>query len=536
MIRVVELLRVSTETQAAENRAGLPAQHSTNLRTCAAFGLEIVEAVEIVESGAEVARSPEMARALDAITSRRAQGILLAEYSRLFRPDRWSDLIVLQTLADHNAPIYLPSGPIDLQSELGFVQATINNLLAAMERRRIRERMDRGKEEHRRRGAHVAGGVGIPYGLEYTKEGGWRWTKDAALVRELFRRFLAGERNYDALARTAGFARSTTKFLLMNEVYTGWRVYDERRDLSAGGKYATGRDRRTVLRRPEEVIRVRLPLEPLVSQEEFALVQELIRAKAGTRVRRSLTEEFLYRGFLTCGGCDLPVYTKTTAATGKPQKYFYQCKSRNPRRRPDGAAECDTGYMVREKLERELDTAISRRLTDPDVLVKAIGAYLRSVDAKWRTTQPDLAGLQDRLAHLEQKRGRILEAFYDGLSSKAERDARLSVVDEEIATAQRVLGAAPVAAPSSLTEQAIETMVAMFARWAHVDRTGRRSILEALSPTFYVRKYGVDGVRFPLAPLARGGNTDSHSPTADLVTTSNPLTRTPGGLYVPLSA
>lgn len=511
MIPVVELLRVSTDLQAGPDRAGLPGQHSTNLRTCGAYGLEIVESVEIVESGAEVARTPGMARVLEAVTSGRARGILLAEYSRLFRPDRWSDLVVLQTLSDHGAPIYLPAGPIDLATELGFVQATINNLLAAMERRRIRERMDRGKEEHRRRGAHVAGGVGIPFGMRYSREDGWQWTEDAGTVRELFRRFLAGEHNLDALGRSLGLPRTSTKFLLQNPVYTGWRVYAERRDPSPAGKYRGG-DRRRLPRRPEEVIRVRLPVEPLVSDDDFAQVQALLTEKRTRRVRRSRDDVFLYRGFLRCAEDQLAMYTKTTTPGGRERR-FYQCRSFNPSRAPEGVARCSTGHLVAEKIERELDHAIRRRLLDPDVLVAALGEYAASMDARWRAPAEDAASLAQRLTALESKRVRVLESYYEGLISKGDRDRRLAPLAEEVAALQRRMGTPAAAVPAALEERALVALLTTFAEWTHVEHAGRRSILEALQPTFYVGKYHVAGVRFPLASLS-GGNTDSHSPAA----------------------
>src|SRR5690606_35668242 len=92
LVPVVELLRVSTEAQAAFDRAGLPAQHATNVRTCEAYGLSVIESIEVVETGVEVAQSAEMQRIMDLIVSGTARGVVLAEYSRLFRPDRWSDL------------------------------------------------------------------------------------------------------------------------------------------------------------------------------------------------------------------------------------------------------------------------------------------------------------------------------------------------------------------------------------------------------------------------------------------------------------
>lgn len=137
-IPVVELLRVSIQSQDSDERLGLDAQHSVNLATCARFGLSIVgEPIRVVVSGAEIVGSEAMDKLLDAITYGHAAGVVIAEYSRLFRPDRWDDYRILQTFVDHGALIYLPSGPIDLQTEGGFVMATVNNMLVSLERRRI---------------------------------------------------------------------------------------------------------------------------------------------------------------------------------------------------------------------------------------------------------------------------------------------------------------------------------------------------------------------------------------------------------------
>ncbi len=61
MPNAIELIRVSTEQQAGEDRAGVPAQREVNRRTAKAYGLRIVKSVEIVDvSGAAVLGSPEM--------------------------------------------------------------------------------------------------------------------------------------------------------------------------------------------------------------------------------------------------------------------------------------------------------------------------------------------------------------------------------------------------------------------------------------------------------------------------------------------
>lgn len=515
MIPVVELLRVSTEYQADEARAGLPAQHAANLRTCEAFGLAPIACVEIVEGGDEVASSEEMLRTLSMIEAGAARGIVLAEYSRLFRPDRWSDLIVLQKLSDHHAHIYLPSGPIDLQSEIGFVQATVNNLLAAMERRRIRERMDRGKEEHRRRGAHVAGGIGLPLGLAYNRESGWTYTPDIERVREAFRLFLAGERRLSAISDAVGMARSSVKYVLQNPVYSGWRVYDTRRDPSAAGRRPGSKDRRKLPRAVPDVIRVRLPLEPVVSEADFALVQAVLKELETSRTPRgSWDGAFTYRGFLQCAHDDQPIYGTQKRMRGVAH-FQYVCRSRIPGRRPAGVEPCEGGWMVRDRLHDVLDQVVTDRLTDVDLLTTAVEEYSRSQADAWRRSEPDRAALQRQAEALRARRERVLELFIDGVIDRAQRDERLAPIAGELAALERLLVAAPAPPAPAVTAELLGGIVGAFAEWAFLSQPAKRRVLEALNPTFFVSRYQVEGVRFPLAPVDGGRRyTDSHSPAA----------------------
>lgn len=540
-IPVVELLRVSGASQAGEGALNLPAQHAVNERTAAQYGLRIVETVEVVVSGTEIAQTAEMGRVLDCIMSGRAQGVLLAEYSRLFRPERYTDIPVLQVFHDYHAQIYIPAGPIDLTSDFGHMQASILTLFASMERRTLTARLRRGKEEHRREGRHVAGGVGLPFGLQYSTKEGWRWTEDAVLVRELFRRFLAGERRYEVLARELGIPRSTTRYLLANPVYTGVRVYDRQKDLSPRGRAPSGH-RRTIRRPPEDVIRVRLPLEPLVSEEDFQLVQEIIAAKAGRIVRPDASGEYLYRGLLSCGleACGLVMYTHL----GSRGQRFYCCVSHKAARRPAGAEPCSTGYVLRDKIEVQLDEVIAARLTDPDLLAAAVSAYGRSLEAAWRTARVEPADLEERLNTLHRKRKRVIDAFVEGAMEREERDVRLAPILDEIRTVEHLQAHTRAPDPGRLTDGVVVQLLSAFAEWVHLDRGGRRRILEAIEPTFYVvrtgrKEHAVAGVRFPWASLAADGDTVGSLRTAGVVTTTaarGGYQLTDGGLYVPLCA
>jgi hypothetical protein len=63
--KAIELIRVSTEAQAGDDRASIPAQRAINRRTAAQFGLTIAESIELTDvSGTAMLQAPEIQRLL----------------------------------------------------------------------------------------------------------------------------------------------------------------------------------------------------------------------------------------------------------------------------------------------------------------------------------------------------------------------------------------------------------------------------------------------------------------------------------------
>jgi len=159
--------------------------------------------------------------------------------------------------------------------------------------------------------------------------------------------------------------------LLRNPIWTGWRVIDKKRDSSAAGSYASvnGRqaDRRKISRAPEDVIRVKVILEPLVSEAYFAQVQRAMNLKQAKhwRSRPYLEHRFIYNGFLTCSVCGKIIHTAFA------RRDYYACKGR----RVDHC--CPTGYMSRVTLEGVLDELITTQLTSPGFLRNCINLLQR---------------------------------------------------------------------------------------------------------------------------------------------------------------
>ena len=191
MKNVLELIRVSTEAKAAQDRASIPAQRTVNRRTCAQYGLEIIKSFEISDvSGASVLLAPAMQQLLAMMQSPEIHGVVAREFSRVMRPDNFADYALLQAFVDSKTVLYLPEGPLDLTSKTGRLLGTIRAAIAGMERTEILERVWTAKEEKRRRGELAQGKIVLPWGVGYEQGRGFFYKSEAEKVREIFRQYL----------------------------------------------------------------------------------------------------------------------------------------------------------------------------------------------------------------------------------------------------------------------------------------------------------------------------------------------------------
>jgi len=500
---VIELIRVSTEQQASEDRAGLPAQREVNRRTARVYGLNIVRSIEIVDvSGAAVLNCPEMQELLRLMECPHIHGVVAKEFSRLIRPEKFTDYALLQHFIDTQTVLYLPDGPIDLASKTGRFLGTIRAAVAGMERREIIERMMEAKESMRRAGKHPGGEESLPFGVGYSDERGWFFTTDAEKAREAYRVFLRGDTSYTRIGERLSIPRTTVRYILENPIYAGWRVYDEKRDPSPGAYVPklNGRQgyRRKMKRAPDEVIRVRV-LDGLVTDEDFARVQQLIDLKRHKhwRARQDTEFHYTYNGFLTCGECGSLLYTHHTS-----KDEFYQCKSHNVRERKKrclvGLEACANRYMLRRKLEPKLDYLLGEKLTNDEFLADVVDEYNERLSEKPESSQNRETALNAKLNELREKQGRVLEAFFDGVISKEERERRLEEINREIHTFQQLLvESAPAATPRS--KQEILAALEPLAEWEFLERDDKRALLSILCPEISVFRYTIKSISLNLS-------------------------------------
>jgi DNA invertase Pin-like site-specific DNA recombinase len=520
--KVIELIRVSTRAQAGDDRASIPSQKAANRRTAEAYGLSISKSIELTDvSGTAVLRSPEMQQLLRLIESPEIHGVVVREFSRVMRPDNFGDYILFQVFQDTGTLLYLPDGPLDLNSRTGKLVAGLRAIIAGNELSEIRERVWSAKEEMRRAGKNPGGHVVLPFGIGYSKDKGYFYKPEAERVREAFLRLLSGENSYTELGKLLGFTPQGMHTIFTNPIYNGWRVYEKKRDMSPGAKRycAGGRqgDRPKIARDPEEVIRVKVISDPLVSDAEFKRAQDIVAEKTRRhwKHRPGVEQRFTYNGFLLCSDCESSIYGKNASGL------YYVCRRRfTPR---EDGFRCSTRYMQRDRLEEKLDGILSDRLTDREFITELLGDF----DAKSEADQARgrIARLELEVKKMREKRQRVLDTFFEGLLSRTERDERLTDVDTKIrATEEALLREAPV---PKVSLRSLMTAFAPLFDWRFMNRENKRRILTVTIPEIRVSNYQVRGISVA-SPSFCGGYVTR--PRTDFVT-ATPSDR----IFIPLN-
>lgn len=527
----VGLIRVSTGAQAEEDRASIPAQRALIEQIASRYGIEVSRVFELADiSGAEVAFSPRYHAFLETLKDPNVNAVITREFSRLMRPERFDDFGILQHFVDHGITLYFPNDVLDLSSRQARFMAGIRAGVSGLERGDIAERVMSAKEIKRKRGEHPVGEHTLIRGLGYSKALGWYWKeKELEPVRLLFKLFLDGCHVYERLCDLTGLSRTTLTSILKSPVYTGWMVYDHRLDQSATGYIPPrpGRKgyRRKIARAPEEVIRIHLPMEPLITEAEHQSILEIVDNKRRhySSARDAHSPRFTYRSFLYCGNCHAPMYVWTKAAGAD----FYHCRTNLTRyRKRYPGATCSNKNMSRHLLEPKLDAALVAHLTNREFLSRIFGAHFAKL-AEHRLPDADVL-LQQRFEALTAKRKRIIHAFIDGNLSTLEKNEMLRDCDEAIEVLNQTVPT-PAERPPFGKEQVIE-IVEMFDDWPSLNQEPRRELLTRLCPEIYVHRYVVSGVS-----LRVSGNFAVHSGTASEVMTSDslpPATRS-DLIYVP---
>jgi hypothetical protein len=291
--------------------------------------------------------------------------------------------------------------------------------------------------------------------------------------------------------------------MLRNPIYCGWRVISQKRDPSprAHKVKPDGRqaDRPKINRNADEVIKIKVIEQPLVSEEDFRRAQEMMSAKRLKHWRSDPERHhrWTYNGFLTCGLCQNLVYTKFYRG-----RDYYVCKARR------NGTGCSASYMRRADLEDKLDQVFGKNLTDEAFLTDLAQGQLNGNAAAEHSNRITKAGRE--IQKLLDKRDRVLETYFEGMLSREERDTKLQQIDKELSVNRELLSReAPLQGFSS---ESLAEIFSVFSEWQFLKREEKRQLLSCLIPEIRVADYKIYGLS--LMSAAFRGNEESHNRAA----------------------
>jgi site-specific DNA recombinase len=323
-----------------------------------------------VYTGVELWERPQLTRLREAVRNREVAAVVAYAIDRLARDP--VHLGVVLSEAEHaGVAVEFVTEPLDYSPE-GQLIRFVRGYAAKVEHEKIKERTIRG---HRARvAAGKPWGAREPYGLRWEDADRSRLAvvpATAVVVRRIFRDALAGiplrsiARGLmaDGIPSPTGapvWAMSTLRKILHNPVYTGRMVALRWQAV----KSSSGRTNRMVLRPEHEHVTLPVQCEALVSEAEFAAVQERLTRNKATAARHNSdpTATLLRGGFARCGMCGAGMGARfKRTGTSRERKWYYECQNTTPGR-------CLRSTVSAPQLDAEVWQTVRAFLGQPEVI------------------------------------------------------------------------------------------------------------------------------------------------------------------------
>jgi site-specific DNA recombinase len=230
---------------------------------------------------------------------------------------------------------------------------------------------------------------------------------EATLVKDVFALYLDGFRGRDLgvhgiaahlnqrgiTVRGSRWNKGRVHDLLTNRAYVGEHYFN---------RYEKHRGPVRKLKPRQEWVLIEV--EPIVSEETFALVQSKLESRSPAQIPpRIVNSPTLLTGLLKCGVCGAGM----TVATGKGGRYrYYKCASRILK----GRGTCSSGNLPMDQLDRLILTALADRVfcadrvqTILDKLRKRLGQTQGQQDESLKRLTKDFESLQQRQTQLYEE-------------------------------------------------------------------------------------------------------------------------------------
>ena len=210
---------------------------------------------------------------------------------------------------------------------------------------------------------------------------------------------------FQAKSKASWSAVAVTR-ILTNENYTGTLIQ---------GKYTTPnyKVKKTVVKSEDDWVRIENAFEAIVSKEQFAMVQELL--KRDTRVAPDKKTVYLFSGIAVCGDCGRQMSRKVSTVAGK--KYVYYMCSANKK---DGG--CSRHRIREDELEKAVVTYLNTYIRELCSIKRLLDCVekLPLQESNIKRLELRIVQLEDEAQRHEKLKISVYEDLKDNLITKDE--------------------------------------------------------------------------------------------------------------------
>ena len=346
--KVAAYARVSMETELLHHSLSAQVSHySTLIQNNPEWEYAGVYADEGI-TGTSTKKRDEFNRLMGDCDAGKIDLVLVKSISRFAR-DTVDTLNATRHLKDLGIDVYFERENIHSMSKEGELLLTLLASFAQAEAESISQNVKWGIRKRFKLG--IPNGNKAPYGYRWNGDGFSIIPEQGTVVKEIYRRYLAGESAYSIAKRLADkgikgqsgvpMDDSTIKNILSSNSYTGTMILQK--------SFFTEGHKRKKNRGELPMYAVEEMFEPLVSETDFEQAQQIMKERAESMPNRN-PELTAFSGRVRCANCGCSI-SRRTSKYGK--KWVCNTKERK------GKGICD----FRDIYETELENAASEALT-----------------------------------------------------------------------------------------------------------------------------------------------------------------------------
>jgi len=413
-------IRVSTEDQAKEGYS-LEVQKEYLESFAKREGIEVFKIYQDDGISGYSTERPALKELLKVAKEKKFDLVLVYKIDRFSR--NLKDLLnLVDELSTYGVGFKSATEPFDTTTSAGKLMFQQLGSFAEFERNRIAERVFPGMVKGVQRG-NWQGARYAPYGYAYNKEKKLLeiGEEESKVVKLIYTMFLCDKsiRSITEYLTRKGYRNRkgnifSTKLIgdiLKNRIYTGklvWNAhfYDKTQKTKKGYRY--------IKNPPEKVIISQGKHQPIISEEDFELVQEKLKAR---RVeRRKKVNDYPLSGLLYCAKCNhkyLGISSISNHRTGV-KKRWYRCMG--PYR---SFIRCKNKSVKAQEIESEVEEILETLLKNDKLKTSR---WMNVTPANFpsfaESAKTDLEKIKNRLQNNLTKQSKLTDAYLENLLSE----------------------------------------------------------------------------------------------------------------------